>query len=375
MPRRESVTTADVARAAKVSKATAARVLSGRGSTSEASRKRVREAAAGLGYVPNELAKAMSVGITNTIGVVIPDIANPFFAAMVRGISDRLRSRGIEIIISNTDNDQQIEARALRLLAAKQVDGIVLAPVIPGPSLMAADLSSRGLPMVLLDRRTEGLEAVPLVSLDHTSTARLATHHLITLGHTRIAILTEVPELVLLQPGSRGGIARPATQRLWGYLSALQEAGIEHDPRLVIGTAYDQAAAEAAVRASLSGSGATALFATNSVVTSGAFRGLAALGVCIPKQLSFIGFDDQEWTTMVTPAVSVVAQPPQELGDAAADALMRRIEDPDAPIADAILPGDLLLRASTAAPHDATPSRPRRVRPPTPTGRMPKENR
>jgi len=354
MPRRESVTTADVARAADVSKATAARVLSGRGSTSEASRRRVREAAAALGYVPNELAKAMSVGITNTIGVVSPDIANPFFAAVVRGISDRIRSRGIEIIISNTDNDQQIESRALRLLAAKQVDGIVLAPVIPGPGLVAADLSSRGLPLVLLDRRTEGLEAAPLVSLDHAATARLATNHLIALGHTRIAILTEVPELALLQPGSQGRIDRPATQRLWGYLSALAEAGIELDPRLVIGTAYHQSAAEAAVRASLSGSRATALFATNSVVTSGAFRALASLGVSIPKQLSFIGFDDQEWTTMVTPPVSVVAQPPLELGVAAADALMRRIEDPDAPIADAILPGDLLLRASTAAPDDAT---------------------
>ena len=89
-------------------------------------------------------------------------------------------------------------------------------------------------------------------------------------------------------------------------------------------------------------------------MTSGAFRALASLGVSIPKQLSFIGFDDQEWTTMVTPPVSVVAQPPLELGVAAADALMRRIEDPDAPIADAILPGDLLLRASTAAPDDAT---------------------
>ncbi len=356
MPRRQSVTTADVARAAEVSKATAARVLSGRGSASEASRKRVRAAAAALGYVPNELAKAMSVGITNTIGVVIPDIANPFFAAVVRGISDRIRSRGIEIIISNTDNDQQIEARALRLLAAKQVDGILLAPVIPGPSLVAADLSSRGLPMVLLDRRTGGLEAAPLVSLDHVATARLATHHLITLGHTRIAILTEVPELALLQPGSQGRIDRPATQRLRGYLSALEEAGIDFDPRLVIGTAYHQSAAEAAVRASLLGSRATALFATNSVVTSGAFRALAALGVNIPRELSFIGFDDQEWTTMVTPPVSVVAQPPQELGVAAADALMRRIENPEAPIADAILPGDLLLRASTSAPGDTTPA-------------------
>ena len=103
MPRRESVTTADVARAADVSKATAARVLSGRGSTSEASRRRVREAAAALGYVPNELAKAMSVGITNTIGVVSPDIANPFFAAVVRGISDRgPRSRGRRPVLSGS---------------------------------------------------------------------------------------------------------------------------------------------------------------------------------------------------------------------------------------------------------------------------------
>lgn len=345
--RRESVTTADVARAAMVSKATAARVLSGRGSASEEARERVLRAAETLGYVPNELAKAMSIGVTNTIGVVIPDIANPFFASVVRGISDRLRSKGIEIIISNTDNDPQVEARALRLLAAKRVDGLVLAPVIPGPSKVAADLSDKGLPMVLLDRRTEGLEAIPLVSLDHAATARLATRHLLTLGHERIAILTEVPELALHQPNPSGGIHRPAALRLWGHVSALRDAGIDLDPGLVLGADYDQQSAAQAVRSGLPRTGATALFCTDSVLTSGAYRGIAALGIRLPDQLSFIGFDDQDWTTMVTPAVTVMAQPPKKLGDAAADVLLRRVEEPEVPVEDTIFQGELLVRGST----------------------------
>ena len=345
--RPDSVTVADVAREARLSKSTAARVLAGRGSVSPEARERVLAAAERLGYLPNALAQAMSKGVTNTVGVVIPDIANPFFSAVVRGLSDHVRSAGLEIIISNTDNDREIEARSLEMLAKKRVDGVVLAPVIPDGSETAQMLSRRGFPIVLLDRRSRGLEDLPLVTLDHEGAALLATSHLIDLGHRRIAVVCEIADLGRLDPSEPAH--RPAAQRLRGYLRALVAAGIEPDRGLVIQTAYEEHAAADDVAARLPNLQATALFATDSVLTSGSFRALQALGMRLPEDISFVGFDDQDWTTLVDPPVTVLTQPRAELGRAAAEMLQARIADPAALLNDIELPGQMFVRASTAA--------------------------
>lgn len=343
----DSVTVADVAQLAHVSKSTAARVLSDRGSASPAARKKVMAAAERLGYYPNALARAMSEGRSKTIGVVIPDISIPFFSAVVRGLTDRMRAAGLEVIITNTDNNASTEAHSLELLATKRVDGLVLAPVIPDGSDMARTLAQRGLPIVLFDRRGTGLEDLPLVSLDHEEAARLATQHLIDLGHTRIAVATQVPGDVarLLDPPE--STTRPSALRLRGYLSALRDAGIPVDASLIIDAPYNHAAAADAVAAHLASIEATALFATDSVVTHGSFQALRRLGTAIPDDLSFIGFDDQDWTTLVTPQLTVLTQPMHDLGRCAADLLNQRIAHPSEPQSDVLLHGAVLTRRST----------------------------
>ena len=345
--RTNSVTVADVSQEARVSKSTAARVLSGRGSVSPQARERVLAAADKLGYLPNALARAMSKGITNSVGVVIPDIANPFFSAVVRGLSDHVRSVGLEVIIANTDNDPEFEARSLEMLASKRVDGLVLAPVIPESADAVGRLAERGLPIVLLDRRSQGLEHLPLVTLAHEYSAHLATRHLIELGHRRIAVVCEVADLAGLQDAGRLA-HRPAAQRMRGYLRALTEAGIPIDPGLLIRAAYEERAATEVVVDQLAGLDATAIFATDSVLTSGTYRAMQRLGLRTPQDLSFVGFDDQDWTTLVSPPITVVTQPSRRLGEAAAELLRRRIAEPSDAVEDVVLPGQLFVRASTA---------------------------
>ena len=224
---------------------------------------------------------------------------------------------------------------------------LVLAPVIPDGSDIARTLAQRGLPIVLFDRRSRGLEDLPLVALDHEAAGRLATQHLIDLGHERIAVATQVPSRIarLLDPAEP--VLRPSARRLRGYLTALREAGIPLDSGLIIDAPYDHLAAADAVAAKLPGLEATALFATDSVVTHGAFQALQRLGVQVPGELSFLGFDDQHWTTLVNPQITVLTQPLRGLGQAAADLLSRRIAHPSETAEDVILRGELLIRQSS----------------------------
>lgn len=348
------VTIVDVAREAGVSKSTASRVMAGRGSASPAAHKRVTAAAARLGYQPNALAKAMVSGTSNTIGIVIPDISSPFFSAVARGLSDSARMAGFEVIISNTDNDADIEARALELLGEKRVDGIVVAPVFQDHSLVLETLRRQQFPLIYLDRRGGIDDTTPLVCLDHVAASRLATEHLLDLGHRRIAIVTEAGDYLdqLLGEDSADNRLRPSGQRLKGYLAALRAAGISVDPELIINAGYDPNEARTqVVRRLREVKGVTAVYGTDSVLTSGAFRALRELRMGYPEEVSFLGFDDQEWSTMVTPEVTVVSQPLYRIGAVAASCLIERIRHPEAELRDITVPASLTIRGSTAAPR------------------------
>lgn len=348
------VTIVDVAREAGVSKSTASRVMAGRGSASPGAHDRVTEAAARLGYQPNALAKAMVSGNSNTIGIVIPDISSPFFSAVTRGLSDAARMAGFEVIISNTDNDADIESKALELLGEKRVDGIIVAPVFQDHSVALETLRTQQFPLIYLDRRGGIEDTTPLVSLDHVAASRLATEHLIRLGHRRIAIVTEAGDHLdrLLASSAPTGRLRPSGQRLKGYLDALLTEGIEVDPELVINAGYDPDDARVQVAERLrTVSDVTAVYGTDSVLTSGAFRALRELGLRYPEDVSFLGFDDQEWSTMVQPEVTVVSQPRYRIGAVAASCLIERIRHPEAELDDVALPANLTVRQSTEAPR------------------------
>lgn len=360
---REAVTIIDVAREAGVSKSAAARVLARNGSASAATREKVLAAASHLGYRPNQLARAMKSGATNTIGVVVPDVIIPFFSAVLRGLTDNARAAGFEVLVSNTDNDADIEARSLELLAEQRVDGIAVAPVFQENPAAILALADEGMPLVLLDRRMPGLEHLPLVSVDHAGAAELAVNALTDLGHERVGLLAEAaPALSTLRKLTENtsdhpalSLLRPSAQRIVGYLRAIANAGLEIDEELVIQSGYTSSSAQEAVEAFLDrGLGATALHATNAVLSSGAYRGIRSRGLTIPADLSFIGFDDQEWTTMVQPAVTVVEQPRQRLGATAATVLTRLVRGADADPSEYLLDAELLTRGS-AAPLDPRP--------------------
>lgn len=349
--RSHRATVIDVAREAGVSKSSAARVLAGRGSASRATQERVLAAAERLGYRPNGLARAMISGTTTTIGVVIPDVANPFFSAVVRGVSDAAHAAGFEVVLGNTDNDRDIQSRSIDVLREKQVDGFVIAPVFEEHPESVRALIDDGIPVALVDRRMPALADVPLVSIDNIAAARGAMDHLLDLGHRRVAILTEAASRfeALLDSDADTQLMRPSDQRLLGYVEALRSRGMDADPELVVGAAYDSEAASVALAQAIGRTEFSALFCTDSTLTLGAYAHVAASGMTLPDDLSFVGFDDQDWTTLVRPSITVVDQPRYRLGAATANLLLARIQGVQQTQADMILEAELVVRGSTAA--------------------------
>ncbi|WP_187240558.1 LacI family DNA-binding transcriptional regulator [Microbacterium mitrae] len=342
----------DVAKAAGVSKSAAARVLSNNGSASARTRMAVLDAAARLGYRPNQLAKAMKAGSTQSIGIVVPDVANPFFSSVLSGFSAAARSAGFEVIVMSTDNTADIEARSLELLAEKRVDGIAVAPALTDASPTIEQLRSEGLPLVLIDRRLPNLGAIPLVSMDHAAATELATQALITSGHSDIAIVTEarataseITELLDLDDHATS-LLRPSMQRLVGHARALRAHDIAFDESLVVTAPYDREQAAVVVADFLrTDHHATAIHGTNAILSYASYRAFKQLGVVIPDDLSFVGFDDQDWMLLVHPAVTVVGQAARELGEAAAQTLIQRIAQ-DTDVHDVFLSARLIERGS-----------------------------
>jgi LacI family transcriptional regulator len=350
---RNAPTIWDVAREAGVSKSSAARALAKRGSSSPALRQRVEEAAARLGYRPNALAKAIVSGSSATIGAIIPDVASPFFSATVRGLTDAARSAGFEVIVANTDNDPEIEARTIELLAEKRVDGIVIAPAFQDSPDALLRVLDDSIPVVILDRRSAALSQVPSVSLDSVGAARLGAEHLLSLGHRRIALVTEakedIDELLVRAETEDVTLWLPATQRLLGYLLAHREAGATPDPRLIIRCEYNASSAAAAVGRFLgSDTAVSAMFCSDAALTYGAYRELVDRNVLVPDDMSFVGFDDQDWTTLVKPAVTVVEQPRYRMGSSCTNMLLAQIRGLNTDNSEIRLPATLIKRASTA---------------------------
>ena len=393
MTLRQAPSLIDVARLAGVSTATAGRALGGYGSVRDGTRERVAAAAAELGYRSNDLARSMITGSTRLIGVVVPDVTNPFFASALRGIADAAQSNGFDVLLANSDRDVVAEARAVHVMASKRVDGVVVAAADPQRGGHLVELVDRGTPVVLLDRVARGLEGVSSVMIDHEGAMHAAVEHLLGLGHRRIGILTQASRagVVVAGPGSEpregaGGAgaagstlasgdgastgggpggeasaigpaaALPSQLRLLAYLDALRDADIEAQPSWMASAPYDRDAACAAARALLERSDRpSALVCTDSVLAAGAYQAAQELGLRVPDEVSLLGFDDDAWTTLVRPQLSVVQQPSYELGVASARRLLGLVTGGggDAPGTSLRLPAVVVPRASTGAPGPA----------------------
>jgi LacI family transcriptional regulator len=345
-----------VAAAAGVSTATAARALGGYGSVRPATREKVLEVAQRLGYRANSLARSMITGSTKTLGVVLSDIENPFFSRALRGVSDVAHREGYEVVLVNTDEDLQTERNAVRVLTEKRVDGLVVSPSEGQDTSHLASAISSGTPVVLLDRRIPGLRA-DTVGIDNRSAAREATERLLALGHRRIALVTGAPPAaaeLLAGPGLRGAeraIGSTAGLRAAGYRDALLAAGIEPDPQYVSAEGFRRDdAAKATARLLGLTRPPTATIALDSLLSLGVLQALADLDVRCPEEMSLIGFDDADWAEAVSPPLSVVAQPVYEIGAEACKRLLARINGDERRPVHRKLATTYVERSSTARP-------------------------
>jgi LacI family transcriptional regulator len=307
------VTIKDVAREAKVSVGTASQALGDSPAVRESTRHRVLAVAKRLRYQPSALARGLVTRRTHTVGLLISDIANPFFIRAVRAVEDVAQEKGYNVILCNTDEDPTKETQYLRVLVEKRVDGIILATTA-GSLQAVRDVRWRRIPLVLFDRELPGI-ATNVVKVDGVLGGRLGTEHLLGLGHRRIAII-------------HGPVVRSTgAERLQGYLLALRAAGVRPDPALIREGNFKQDSGRELARQLLDLSPRpTALFCTNNLMTVGALQALGERGVRIPSDLSLVGYDDMEWWTLTHPPLTTVGQPVYELGSEAMRLLLEEIE-------------------------------------------------
>jgi LacI family transcriptional regulator len=299
----------------------------------------------------------MITGRTKTIGVVIPDVGNHFFAVAMRGISTAARESGYEVLLSSTEGDLALERRAVELLAGKRVDGIVVAPVSTEETDHLERLEDQGIAVTLLDRPAPKVKAASYISVDHVEASSLAVNHLIDLGHRDIGIVTEALMPAGWEPGNREASRnlRPSAARLVGYVNALREAGLRYRDEYVARSAYAKSSAyEATRRLIRENPRLTAIYCTDSELSAGSFAALQDLEIACPKEMSLIGFDDQEWATLVRPRLTVVDQPSYQLGMAVTEELLLTIGSPQDRRGDRTLSGRLIVRDSTARAQSTT---------------------
>jgi len=339
--RREGpVTMIDVARAVGVSKSSVSRALNGvpSGVTPEVA-ERVRRAADELGYVPNAIAASLTHQRTRTVGLILPDLGNPFFALVAAGIEAEITDAGYTLLVANTANDHDRETSLTRTLLERQVDALLIASTGPSGAHLRLAID-RGVHVVLLDSHPRRL-TTDCVMVDNRRGAADATRHLISLGHKEIAVITG-----LLANDSS------AAERLDGAKRTLAAAGLTLPARYCVSGDYEMASAEEGARALLeSPERPTALFVTNNLMTLGALRAIAQLGLSVPRDLSLVGFDDMDWYPVANPPITAIAQPAYEIGVRAAQRLLLRIQTRRRLKPEKILlPTELIIRGSTAHP-------------------------
>lgn len=324
----------DVAAAAGVSTATVSRVLSNKPHVRPELRDHVLAVVAELSYRPNLVARNLRSQQSRTLGLIVSDIRNPFFTDISRAVEDTAYAEGYSVFLCNTDENPDKERIYLNLMRDENVAGVIFSPTRETAAHFA-DLQL-DFPTVVVDRAVPD-GPVDQVLLDNTAAARRLTTHLIENGYRRIA-------------GVFGEASTTGRERQQGFAAALQAHNLT--PAQVVYTLPKISAGYTAVLAILdSANPPEAIVATNSLLTAGALQAIQARGLHIPADVALAGFDETTWTALVQPAITVIAQPTQEIGRTATELLLQRIENPERPSRMVILTGELLARASSAARH------------------------
>jgi LacI family transcriptional regulator len=343
-------------------------VLGGYGYASEEIREKVREAAASLGYRPNLLARGLITGKTQTIGVVAGDIESPFYASAIRGIGDVARSHGFGVIVTNSDENLQLEQESVQLLLEKRVDGIIVSPSNLKKPKHLLDAVASGCPVVQIDRIAKGL-AADSVTIDNVGSARQCVERLILAGHRKIGFLAELATSYQGDPASFLGLVSksppdprslyPSWQRLLGYVRAHEDAGLAIDVNLIrrVGV-YSIAAAKSETLHLLDRTNRpTALFTGDGTMSIGALEAINTLKVRVPEDLSLICFDDLDWMKFVGMGITAASQPIREIGQAAAKLILGRIKGNAGPPHHMVLPVHLIERRSVEPPPTRSKAR------------------
>jgi LacI family transcriptional regulator len=333
-----AVTIRDVARMAGVSAMTVSRVINGEPRVKDETRRRVESAVAALGYVPNGIARGLARRKTKTIGVIVPDIANPFFTLVVRGAEDVAWRAGYHVILCNTQTDLARERGHLDDMLAFQVEGVLIAPVSDRSAPQLRALARSQTPFVLIDRSLPGFHG-DLVQGDSVAGARLLVEHLIGLGHRRIAMITEPDDV------------STARDRVRGYQEALEAAGIELRPDFVAESSaiHPRLARDAALQLLDLPDPPTAIFALNNIAASGIAEAARERGLAIPGDLGLVCFDDIELASRLDPFLTVLAQPAETFGTIGMQLLLDRLSGQVSERGrTVVLPGELVVRASAA---------------------------
>lgn len=328
----------DVARLAGVSPATVSRVVRGERYVSSSKRQKVLDAIEKLNYRPNSLARNMKQQRANAIGVIVPDISNPFFSTLTRGVQHYARRLGFDTLVYDTGRDPERELVGLSLLLHRRIDGAILGTErvdFTGiPEALAKDAF-----IVVVDNMAEGIEA-DFVATDNVLGARMAVDYLISLGHRRIGLIT----------GPK--YQSSAVERHHGYMKALESVGIDVDSSLIKHGDFGIVSGYQLANALLDlNRPPTALFVANNRMTVGALRALRERKIRIPEQVAVASFDDVEFSFLSYAPVTAVVQPALEIGQKAAELVIRRICGQNEPARQAVRfrPG-LIIRGPVVGP-------------------------
>lgn len=324
----------DVAERAEVSTATVSHVINQTRFVSPELEARVREAIESLDYQPNAVARSLRGKRTRTLGMIIPDSSNPFFAEVARGIEDLCFDLGYNVILCNSDGDPSKEEAYISLLTEKRVDGIAF--VAAGGTIdHISQLLDRKIPVVVVDREIKGLKA-DCVLTDNLDGGYQATAHLLALGHRRIGCILGPSDLT------------PSADRVTGYRQAMAETGLEPPDEWLRRGDFRCQSGYDAMRGFLAlPEQPTAVFACNDLMAIGALCAIREAGLRVPDDVALVGFDDIALASFTTPRLTTIAQPKQEMGRLAAELLVDRIQNKERPPERRLLSTRLVIREST----------------------------
>lgn len=322
-----------VAEKAGVSISTVSKVINNTGRISEETRKKVKRIMKELNFQPSVVASALTGKQTKTIGFLISDISNPFYAEVARKVENRSRELGFHVMMCSTDNEEEKEKNYLSLLTRQRVDGLIIASEFHNTDILAEVIENQQLPVVLI---ASDIPKLPIhsVRVDDYQGSYLATSHLVQLGHQRIAMIAEK--------------IRSNHQRVVGYKDVLGEYDLPlYDEYVIYTEATHQRGYEAAMKLLSLENRPTAIFASNDLLATGIIKAAKNSDIEVPNKLSVVGFDNTILSTVITPALTTIAQPVQEMASKVVDLLMEEMEQPSKYKQRLLFTPELIIRDST----------------------------